>query len=43
MINGITNLWNFLTNSSVVLYQNYVEYFFSLIDIKKQGKVSEDL
>ena len=40
MIEGITKLWNFLTNSQVVPNQKYIEYFFSVIDIKKDGKVS---
>jgi len=41
MIYGITGIWNFLTGSRVVPNQDYIEYFFSVIDFKKEGKVSE--
>lgn len=43
MIDGIAKLWNYLTGSRVVPNQEYVEYFFSVIDFKKEGKVNQDL
>lgn len=42
MIDGIANLWNYLTGGRVLPNQEYVEYFFSVIDFKKEGKVSQE-
>jgi|LakMenEpi03Aug12_release.lakeMendotaPanAssembly.Ray.scaffolds.fasta_scaffold5100046_1 hypothetical protein len=40
MIDGIRELWNFLTGSQVSSNQDYIEYFFGVIDVNKEGKVS---
>ena len=41
MINGMTILWNWLTGSRVIPTQEYIEYFFSFLDVNKDGKVGE--
>ena len=41
MINGMTILWNWLTGSRVIPTQEYIEYFFSFLDVNKDRKVGE--
>ena len=43
MIEGISNIWNWLTAGKVHPTQEYIEYFFSVIDLKKEGKVSKEV
>jgi hypothetical protein len=41
MIDGIAHLWNWLTGGKVNPTQEYVENFFSILDFKKEGKISK--
>jgi hypothetical protein len=33
MIDGMVKIWNYLTDGKVKLSQEYIEYFFGVIDI----------
>ncbi len=42
MIEGMTRMWNSFTGSRVQTNQDYIEYFFAVIDVQRQGKVSQE-
>mgnify|MGYP006901890569 CR=1 FL=1 len=35
MLEGMVNIWNYLTGGKVVATKEYIEYFFTIMDINK--------
>ena len=40
MINGITSMWNIITNSKIIPHKEYIDEVYAIFDTKKSGQVN---